>query len=365
MTYLTVDSLSEGVGSSQVLPLMQRLSRAGLAVNLISFEKHRPSEEVQETLRALGVTWDLRDFKTYGALGGLSRMLELSKRIPETRIIHARSDIPAVAAILSRKAPTLWDVRSLWADQKAFNEPNPIKKKVLRSYRVLEGIASFNATAMSTLTHAVVPVLEERHHRVPKLRIVVPTSVDLDRFKFSPAIELPIKGLYSGTYNNYYDLLLSKAFINEIKKLSRVEVHWARPRESYRPALNAGEDSTFEATQQDMANIISRYGFGISICRMDAGVSMKAAMPTKVAEFLACGRPLVINAGLGDFDEYIREFNAGVVLDGTPEDLKVKASDLLDLVADPDTPRRCRALAEKYFDIDKGAERYLELYAKM
>ena len=365
VTYLTVDSLSEGVGSSQILPLMQRLSGAGLAINLISFEKHRPSEEVQQTLRELGVTWDMRFFKTHGALGGLFRMLELSKRIPETKIIHARSDIPAVAASLSRKAPILWDVRSLWAEQKAFNEPNPLKKKILKSYGILEGIASFNASAMSTLTHAIVPVLEKRHRRIPDLRIVVPTAVDLNRFKFCPIIEGPIMGLYSGTYNNYYDLLLSKAFINEMRKLSPVDVHWARPHESQRPALNAGENSTFEATQQDMANIISRYGFGISICRMDAGVSMKAAMPTKVAEFLACGRPLVINAGLGDFDEYIREFDAGVIVDGTPEDLKTKAAALLDLISDPDTPRRCRALAEKYFDIDKGAERYIELYAKM
>ena len=36
LTYVTVDSLSEGVGSSQIVPLMKLLGKAGLSINLIS-----------------------------------------------------------------------------------------------------------------------------------------------------------------------------------------------------------------------------------------------------------------------------------------------------------------------------------------
>ena len=88
-------------------------------------------------------------------------------------------------------------------------------------------------------------------------------------------------------------------------------------------------------------------------------------MPTKVAEFLACGRPVVVNRGLGDFDEYLREFNAGVILDGSRCDAGEKAQKLLELLSDPETPYRCRELAEKYFDIKDGAKKYLDLYGKM
>lgn len=365
LSYITVDSLSEGVGSSQILPLMQRLSQAGLSINLISFEKTEPSQSTQSALQLAGVNWNRRQFTSRGAIGGLARLLEISREIPNARVIHARSDIPAVAASLSRKAPILWDVRSLWADQKAFTEQAPLKKKILKAYGALEGIASFNATAMSTLTHAVVSVLEERHRRVPKLRIVVPTAVDLDRFKFDRNIPTQIRGLYSGTYNNYYDLAMSKRFVEELQKLTPVEIHWARPKESPRDSLDAGETSTFVATQNEMANILSNYSFGLSICKMDAGPSLKAAMPTKVAEFLACGRPIIVNEGLGDFDEYLPEFNAGVILNGEKGDIEEKAQQLMELMADDETPHRCRALAEKYFDIDKGAQKYLDLYTKM
>jgi glycosyltransferase involved in cell wall biosynthesis len=88
-------------------------------------------------------------------------------------------------------------------------------------------------------------------------------------------------------------------------------------------------------------------------------------MPTKIAEFLATGRPIVVNKGLGDFDEYLTEFNAGVILNGSENNLRSMAHNLTEILADTETPMRCRALAEKYFDVDKGAQKYLDLYPKI
>jgi hypothetical protein len=259
----------------------------------------------------------------------------------------------------------LWDVRSLWADQRSFIETNTIKKKAIGSLRILENIASVGAAAISTLTASVVPILEARHKHLPELQIVVPTAVDLKRFSFVAKFPIINRALYSGTYNNYYDLSLSKSFLEQMSKLGLLEVEWARPKESSRLSLDAGETSSFVANQIEMSNVIPNFSFGMSICKLDAGPSLRAAMPTKAAEFLSCGRPMVVNAGLGDLDKYIQEFNAGVVLDGTQKDLEIKAHHLNELLADPETPFRCRALAEKYFDIDEGVKRYLDLYKLM
>lgn len=365
ITYVTIDSLSEGIGSSQIVPLLLRLAKAGLVVNLISFEKMEPKQDLQFLLKSNSIEWNIRDFRKQGPFAGLSRIMEIKSQITKTKIIHARSDIPAVAASLSGLAPILWDVRSLWADQKAFLEPNHLKSLMIQKLSFVEGIAGFNAKGMSTLTHQIVPELEKRHRRIPELRTVVPTAVDLKRFCLTSNLGDKVKGLYSGTYNNYYDLELSARFISELQSLKRVEVHWARPRESSRNALNSGETSIFEASQTEMASIISNYNFGLSVCKMNAGPSLKAAMPTKVAEFLSCGRPVVLNKGLGDFDEYINEFRAGVILDGSMTDLRQKTKQLIDLLMDPETPFRCRALAEKYFDVDQGALKYMALYQKL
>jgi glycosyltransferase involved in cell wall biosynthesis len=365
LTYVTIDSLSEGVGSSQITPLVTRLSEAGLKINLISYEKVRPSNQIVDQLNSHNVTWNIMEFNRNGVLGGIQRMNELRRKIHKSYVIHARSEVATVSAIFSNQAPVLWDVRSLWADQKIMLQEGLFGNALYRQYRSLETISAKGSQGMSTLTHAVVPVLEQRHKKLPSMRIVVPTSVDLRLFAFSPIMPSSIRALFSGTYNNYYDMNLSALFMQELRKQISIEIHWARPIESDITAINVGEEQIFPASRNVMAELIQNYSFGVSICKIDAGPSLSAAMPTKMAEFLACGRPIVVNQGLGDMDRFIQEFNAGVILDGETSSLSESATQLIDLIKDPETPLRCRALAEKYFNIDVGAIKYLDLYTKM
>lgn len=365
LTYVTIDSLSEGVGSSQITPLITRLSTSGLRISLISYEKRKPSIDLVEHFDALGVTWSPRPFGSSGPTGGLTRLHKVKLDIPKTKLIHARSDIPAVSAIASRQAPVLWDVRSLWADQKRIIQKSLLNNALYGVYRGMESVAARGCIGMSTLSSAVIPILEQRHKKLPLLRTVVSTTVDLNRFQFSSPIPIKIRALFSGTYNQYYDLHLSALFISELRKHVDFETHWARPVESDRDSLGVTETKVFPATQFEMATLIPNFSFGVSVCKMNNGPSLTAAMPTKIAEFLACGRPIVVNKGLGDMDSLIEEFKVGVVLDGTKENLSKSAIDILELLLDPELPNRCRALAESNFNMDVGAQSYLHLYAKM
>jgi glycosyltransferase involved in cell wall biosynthesis len=365
LTYVTIDALSEGVGSSQIIPLISRLSKADLKINLITYEKSEPNPDRITFFKSIGVEWNFRQFRDHGFIGGFSRMSDLSRVIPRTDIIHARSDIPAVSGFLSSQAPVLWDVRSLWADQKIMIQNSLTNKALYRAYRSFESVAASKSIAMSTLTKAVVPVLEKRHKILPLHRTVVPTAVDLERFKLVREFPISVGALFSGTFNDYYDLELSALFMQELCKLRNVDIHWARPHESGRAFIGVGETKTFLVTQNEMADLIPSYSFGLSVCKIDAGPSLTAAMPTKIAEFLACGRPIVVNKGLGDMDEFIKEFDAGVILDGTQSNLEDSATKLSSLLSDAETPYRCRALAEKYFSMDDGANKYLELYARI
>lgn len=365
LTYVTIDSLCEGVGSSQITPLVSRLSKSGLKISLISYEKFNPSAQLRAYFKSIGVVWTVRPFGSSGASGGISRLNDLRREIPKTNLIHARSDIPAVSAISSNQGPVLWDVRSLWADQKIMIQKNLFNKSMYRAYRGLESVAASKSAGMSTLTRAIVPILEKRHRRLPPLRTVVPTAVDLDRFKLVPKMPRKVRVLYSGTYNEYYDLALSAQFLEEFRKHVSVETHWARPVESIRSEIGVRETYIFPSSQEGMSDLIPNYSFGISVCKLDAGPSLSAAMPTKIGEFLACGRPIVVNKGLGDMDVFIEEFDAGVILDGTTGNLVEGAIKLAGLLSDPETPYRCRALAEKYFSIDVGARKYLNLYSQI
>lgn len=365
LTYATIDSLSEGVGSSQITPLIYQLTKSGLKINLISYEKVKPPSTLISYFESIGVEWNFRDFGPNGLLGGLTRFNSLRKEIPKTSLIHARSDIPAVSAIFSDQAPVLWDVRSLWADQKIIIQKNLQNHFGYQIYRGLESIAAKNSLAMSTLTSAVIPILEKRHQKLPDLRIVVPTAVNLDLFLVKSEMPVKVRALFSGSFNDYYDLNLSRLFIEAIQRLLPIETHWVRPAESQRSHIGVGESRVFSVSQLEMAELIPRYSFGVSVCKLNAGPSLTAAMPTKLGEFLACGRPVVVNKGLGDMELFIREFDAGVILDGSQSNLIESANKLVSLLMDPATPLRCRALAEKYFSMERGSIKYLDLYSQM
>jgi hypothetical protein len=365
LTYVTIDSLSEGVGSSQVTPLITRLSKSGLKINLISFEKSAPSNQLVDYFKSINVEWNSQPFGSSGLFGGVKRLNHLRQEIPRANLIHARSDIPAVSGLASKEAPVLWDVRSLWADQKVMIQKDFLNKSLYRLYRGLESIAANESSGMSTLTSSVIPILEKRHRRLPQIRTVVPTAVDLNRFRVNPVMPTKIMALFSGTYNEYYDLTLSALFMEELRKLTPVETHWARPIESDKSILGVGESRVFPATYSYMPELIPNYSFGVSVCKLDAGPSLSAAMPTKIAEFLASGRPIVVNKGLGDMDEFLKEFEVGVILDGTRENLKESTYKLIDLLSDIETPQRCRDLAEKYFSMDIGASKYIQIYSQI
>ena len=153
--------------------------------------------------------------------------------------------------------------------------------------------------------------------------------------------------------------------MEELRKQIRVETHWARPLESSKSIIGVGEEVVLFIAQTEMAELIPNYSFGVSICKLDAGPSLTAAMPTKIGEFLASGRPIVVNKGLGDMDNFIAESNVGVILNGDPKDTRDAATKLISLISDPETPLRCRAIAEKYFSMDVGAAKYLDMYSRM
>jgi hypothetical protein len=73
------------------------------------------------------MNWIPLSFGRNGTIGGIGRLIRLFIIIPNVGIIQARSDIPAFAANLRNSAPVLWDIRSLWSEQRAIMAGPDIK----------------------------------------------------------------------------------------------------------------------------------------------------------------------------------------------------------------------------------------------
>ena len=105
------------------------------------------------------------------------------------------------------------------------------------------------------------------------------------------------------------------------------------------------------------------------VARMDAGIffikpawSKRASCPTRMGEFLACGKPCLANAGVGDVESDFAETNTGVTL-GVDErghlvkdHLDQRIEQLFNLAEDPEIAERCRDAAQKRFSLESGIQ---------
>jgi len=365
LTYLSVDSIQEGVGSSQITPLILGLAEKGKEICLITFEKTKPTTQSIDLFSGAGVLWIPKEFGKLGAVGGISRLNSLRWSIPDSAVLHGRSDIATAAAILSRsEAPVLWDVRSLWSDQRLFIGTAGWSNFTARGARTLEDLSAKKSSAMTTLTAAVVPILQQRHKRIPTIREVIPTCVQTLKFLPSPMPPGQITCLLSGTFNNYYDISRTKQVLDEIRNKIDLRVIWARAAESPTEKLGVGEDSIISASHSEMPRLVRESHFGIAICKQDNLDSLAAAVPTKIGEFLASGRPVIVSKGIGDLDHILRSTNTGLVIDQY-DALQTLSDQIITLINDEGTPERCRELAMLHFDMEKSVDKYLEIYERM
>jgi glycosyltransferase involved in cell wall biosynthesis len=112
-----------------------------------------------------------------------------------------------------------------------------------------------------------------------------------------------------------------------------------------------------------MSHLINQHDIGFSIWKNDLGICLTSVASTKSAEFLSCGKPVIVNSQQGDLGSIVSERNVGVVTeDANTQSIKVYAQQILSTVQDPKLSVRCRETALDYFDLENGIEKLLALY---
>ena len=364
VTYVSMDPLTSTVGSSQVLAYVERMARRGVDVDLVTFE-HDVDADLGRRLSGLGIRWMPQRFGLRGPVGGLGRVLRAAWIIRGAAVVHARSDMAAAAAMLSGVDRWVWDVRSLWVDQKV---ASGVMRSGSFSERVMSWVerrAAFRSTAVITLTESAVAELDRRYGGVvsPKARVIT-TCVDLDRFGTSPMPPMPVRVLLAGTLNRYYDVRVMLNLVSELRNRRPVEFIVASPGiTDWEEELAGVEVVRISATPGEMPDLVSTCHLGLSVCRDDSGVSQLAAMPTKIGEFLASGRPVVVNPGLIDAVDLLERHECGVVYGSTsPTEIGEAVDQLESMLVDPGLAERCRSLAESHFDLDRGLDGLVVTY---
>ena len=102
----------------------------------------------------------------------------------------------------------------------------------------------------------------------------------------------------------------------------------------------------------------------ISIYFIKPLYSKKASSPTKTAEILAIGIPIITNAGIGDSDDILTKNNSGVLINSFNEKEYLHAAKQIPLLLQTEK-KHLRQTAENYFSLAHGVEMYKQIYDKL
>lgn len=389
--YISYTGVLQPLGQSQVLSYLEPIT-GKYEVTLISYERHEDLEDeesislMQTRMEAAGINWErLRYHKRPGGIAtfwdigcGLVKALAVTRR-KAVDIVHCRSYVPSVIGICLKRfsgCKYLFDIRGFWVDERV---DGGLWKKGGIAYKVgkwFEKKFFLAADAVVSLTYAGIREIEKFDYlqgRVPSC-YMIPTCADLKRFTQLSGEESlkPLTIGYLGATGTWYQFEETVRCFSLLRKM-KPEVKFL--------ILNRHEHQQIkihlkrEGIPDDCVELTSARFEDVPamISRMDATIffikplySKTASAPTKLGEFLACGKPCLVNAGVGDMEAIVLERRTGVCVRGFDDaSLSDGLRELLALIDDPQTFHRCRQTAEEFFSLEQGVKSYRDIYQSL
>ncbi|MSQ37871.1 MAG: glycosyltransferase [Chloroflexi bacterium] len=380
--YLTHNGIGTPLVRSQVLPYLRGLLERGYDVHLVTFERGERFPEGEfpaarwHPVRPRSGSHLLA--KLIDVLVGIVLVHRLVRR-EHVDILHARSYLPAaIAWLVSRLTgrPYIFDMRGFLPDEYLEGGHWSARDLRYRVLRLVEARLFRGAAVIVSLTRAGERRLrtERRYARwVADTRIaVIPCAVDLERFRpleRSPGAPTLV---YAGSLGMWYlldEMLHVYAYARELVPalrfliLNRTE-HAVAAAAIARAGLGDASITLAAADFGEMPTHLASADVAIALLRQVP--SKIGSSPIKIGEYLACGLPVIVNAGLGDTDELVLRYAAGhVVRSFSDPELRRAGVQLAALIGDGVAGRNARRAAEETLDLRLGIDAYAAVYESL
>ena len=401
--FISYNGMLEPLGQSQVIPYLRELAKRGVQFTLLSFERAKAftregakqCEELREKLATQGIEWHWLRYHQrpsvpatiYDVLVGIRKASSLVQK-NNIEMVHARGHIPATIAVALKKrfgTKMIFDLRGLMAEE--YVDAGHWQQGSL-PYRITKGTESHilaETDAIVTLTERIWPIIKEWqglrgrnvHHEV------IPCCVDLSLFNFSDEerqrrrAELGLGDrftmVYSGSLDGWYlTEKMADFFAAFLQRKRDAHLLWLttgshdRVKELMRSRqVEPDSFSVMAIKPAEVPSYLAAADAGLAFIKRC--VSKIASSPTKNGEYLACGLPLILNAGVGDSDALIKDWKAGVLIeDFSDEEFDQAGREIEAIAGAPEARKRARSVAEQLFDLNTiGAERYTALYERV
>ena len=399
--YVSYDGLTDPLGQSQILPYLVKLSELGYQITILSAEKEDNFQKNKDLIKSVcnyaSLRWEYVFYtKNPPVISTIRDVCSLKKKAKSLhkergfKIIHCRSYVSALVGLfMKRKYPIkfLFDMRGFWADERVdgeiWNLKIPVFKWVYNFFKKKERAYFLSADASVSLTYnGKNEILSWDYMKDVRCDIsVIPCCADLDFFNYEQKIEN--KGLkkalgipahnqvicYLGSIGTWYmmDEMLDyfKVHLEKYPKTTFLWVTKDKPEEIITQSKKRGVESKIVIKGSERKELPQL----LSIC--DASIffikpmySKKASSPTKMAELLGMGIPLICNSGVGDTEEIVEKEKVGLVThDFTESSYRILVESFDDLLSIP--KNQLRGVAQKYFSLEKGVKQYEEIYKKI
>ena len=389
--YLCYFGLREPLVQTQVLPYLRELASVDVQVFLLTFEPHMSERwlaqdfaDEKARLSDQGIQWSALPYHKspsipatlFDIVAGSVAAVRLARR-QGIQVLHARAHIPMAMALMAARitrSALIFDIRGLMADEYVDAGVWTENSLIFRAIKKLEKIGIVKADQLVVLTEAMKQWLFGQGLLRKDNVEVIPCCVDFQHYSHgaSDADDL-FEVVYAGSVTGLYLLDEMATFFLELKKREprsffRI-LTTSSPIEASERLVRAGirpQDFCIGSVPpQQVPSYLQRARLGLSFRKPT--FSQIAASPTKIAEYLAAGLPIVSNAGVGDVDKLLEVNSVGVVVrDFFATELARAADAALALANDARTRRRCVEVGRVHFDLHTvGGNRYSNVYRRI
>lgn len=392
--YISYTGLLDPLGQSQVLQYVLGLAHEH-RMTLLTFEKPAALAdaarltEARAQCEAAGVRWHHLRYHNrpnlpatlYDLVCGIRAGVRLARECG-AQVVHCRSYIAGLMGLAVKRttgAKYIFDMRGFWPDERVDGGIWHRTGLPYRMFKKVERQLFLGADHIVSLTRAGVrefSAFDYLRGRLPPVS-VIPTCTNLDMFRPHAAKHEGFTLGYVGSAGTWYmfdDVALAVRRVFERRSDARFLV------------VNKGGHAQIRATLSSAGVDLSRVEIvsvpfsevATQISRMDAGIffikpawSKRASCPTRMGEFLACGKPCLANAGVGDVEADLRETSTGVTLQVDPagklmtDGLDDAIERLFQLTNEPDIMMRCRDAAVARFSLQGGIAEYDAIYRRL
>ncbi len=402
--YLCYLGLREPLVQTQVLPYLRQLVAGGVEVSLLTFEPGRRTgwsegdlADAHSRLLAEGIKWHLLPYHKrpslpatlYDIAAGARYAAWLAKR-EKVEVFHARSHVAAAMGALAKwrsGGRLVFDIRGFMPEEYADAGVWKGNGLLYRGMKAVERELVKSSDAFIVLTEKAREILfpgcktEDRRGRPIE---VIPCCIDPLRFRgideSSRAVvrrEMKLDHrrviAYVGSFGGWYLTDEMVDFFATAKARDRstfaMVLTQSDAGEIERRLCDAGlrEGDFFvgRVAPADVPRYLQAADMALSFIK--PCYSKQASSPTKVAEYFACGLPVVSNAGIGDLDDLVESERVGAIVRGFTSKNYVDALDEIELLrSDQNLRGRCREVALARFDVNSvGGVKYRRLYQKL